>query len=504
VTRGEVAASLSLATDLATGLAWEHGLRTCALATRLADAAGLGAADRAAAWWMALLHSAGCTSDAHEAAAFYGDDIGWRAGFAVIDSGRPQEVTRFVAAHARPGARPASRAAAVGAGLALGQGRARVSLATHCEVAERFAGRMGVDLPALAFVFERWDGRGLPNGARGDAIPVPARTLHVARDAAALATEHGAEAAAAEIHRRAGGAYEPALAELVHEDWLAALDAPDLWEDVLGAEPGGAALAGEELDGACRAVADFADLKSPWTLGHSRAVSELAEAAAWRLGFDAARVEELRRAALVHDLGRAGVSNGIWDKPGPLTEGERERVRMHPYFTERALARSPGLAPLGELGGAHHERLDGSGYHRRAAAAQLGLGARVLATADVFQAMTEPRPHRPAHAAAAAAAELRAAVAAGRLDGEAADAVLAAAGQAGERPRTAWPAGLTDREVEVLRLLAGGAPNKVIAVRLGVSPKTVGHHVQHLYEKAGVRTRAAATLFALEQGLLRR
>ena len=510
VTRGEIAAALSLATDLATGFTWEHGLRTCALATRLAAQAGHCADDRAAAWWVALLHSAGCTSDAHEAARAYGDDIAARAAYTLIDSGRPREMLGFAVERVGAGAPPGRRALAVAAGLAVGRRRAGRAFAMHCEVAARLARRIGAEDRvggALAFVFERWDGRGLPAGAKGEAIPRPARVLHVARDAAALAAEHGPANGVAEIARRAGGAYDPALAELVVAHggvWLAELDAPDLWRTVLAAEPaGGEPLADDALDAACRAVADFSDLKSPWTYGHSRGVSELAEAAAWRLGLDADRVAQLRRAALVHDLGRVAVSNAIWDKPGALTEGESERVRMHPYFTERALARAPGLARLGELGASHHERLDGSGYHRRAVAAQLGVGERLLAAADGYGAMTEARPHRPARAPAAAAGELRAAVRAGRLDGEASEAVLAAAGQAGRPPRAAWPASLTDREVEVLRLLAGGLSNKGIAVRLNVSPKTVGHHVGHVYAKAGVASRAAATLFALEHGILR-
>jgi HD-GYP domain-containing protein (c-di-GMP phosphodiesterase class II) len=507
---GELVGAISLASDLGTGMPLEHGLRTCLLATRLADAAGCDEHVRADAWWVALLHAIGCTSDAHEAALLYGDDVAVRAAYAVIDPGRPAELLGFLRANAGAGRTGAARAAAFLAALAAGPSRPRAAFAQHCEVAERLAGRLGVDdgaAHALAFVFERWDGKGLPAGARGGAIPLSARLLHVARDADALCAHAGEAVAVAAVRERAGSAYDPDLAAaLCADDGQLVRElrgADDLWGAVMGPGPDGAPLHGERLDLACAAVADFVDLKSPWTRGHSRGVAELAEGAAWRLDTSAADVEAVRRAALLHDLGRVGVSNVIWDKPGPLDHAEWERVRLHPYFTERALARSPGLAALGELGGAHHERLDGSGYHRRLRAESLPPGARIIAAADAYHAMTEERPHRARASPDRAAAALRDDVRAGRQDPEAAEAVLAAAGRRAAPGRRTWPAGLTGREVEVLRALARGASNKEIARDLGVSPKTVGHHVAHVYAKAGVSTRAAATLFAMEHDLLR-
>jgi putative nucleotidyltransferase with HDIG domain len=249
-------------------------------------------------------------------------------------------------------------------------------------------------------------------------------------------------------------------------------------------------------------IGEFADLKSVFTLGHSTAVAELAEAAAWRLGLGEADVAVVRRAGLVHDVGRVAVSTGIWEKAGPLSTGEWERVRLHTYFGERVLARCGGLAEAGAVAARHHERLDGSGYHRGAAAGDLPLAARVLAAADVCQAMTEPRPHRAGLAPGDIARALDQEVVAGRLDGDAVAAVLQAAGLRGGAAPRAFPAGLTAREVEVLRLVARGHSNKAIAAQLQLSPKTVGHHVGHVYAKAGVSTRAAAALFAVEHGLL--
>jgi HD-GYP domain-containing protein (c-di-GMP phosphodiesterase class II) len=220
------------------------------------------------------------------------------------------------------------------------------------------------------------------------------------------------------------------------------------------------------------------------------------------MGVPAGSVTLLRRAALAHDLGRVGVSNAIWEKPGRLGFGEWERVRLHPHFTERAFAQSPDLAPVGVLAGSHHERLDGSGYHRGTSGPGLDQAARILAAADCYGAMREARAHRPALDASAAEAELIREADEGRLDAEAADAVLAAAGhRVRERPRE-LPAGLTDRELEVLLVLVRGESNQAIAAGLGISAKTVGHHVQHVYEKAGVRSRAAATLWAFEHDLV--
>ena len=210
----------------------------------------------------------------------------------------------------------------------------------------------------------------------------------------------------------------------------------------------------------------------------------------------------VRRAALAHDLGRVGVPNAIWEKPGPLGFGEWERVRLHAHYTERAFAQSPALAPIGRLAGSHHERLDGSGYHRGSRGPDLDQDARILAAADCYTAMCEDRPYRPALDAPEAEAALLREAKEGRLDADAVDAVLGAAGhRVDKRPRE-LPAGLTPRELEVLLALVRGESNQAIGDGLGISAKTAGHHVQHIYEKAGVRSRAAATLWAFEQDLV--
>ena len=203
----------------------------------------------------------------------------------------------------------------------------------------------------------------------------------------------------------------------------------------------------------------------------------------------------------MHDLGRMGVANTIWDKRVPLTAGEVERVRLHPYYTDRILASVPALACLAPIAAQHHERLDGSGYPRGSTAESLTPEGRLLAVADCYQAWSEPRPYREALDAGSAATRLRDDVKAGRLDGGAVAAVLRAAGHRIRRNRE-WPAGLTAREVEVLRHLARGMSQKEIAERLVISRKTASNHVEHIYTKIGVSNRALASLFATRHGLL--
>jgi HD-GYP domain-containing protein (c-di-GMP phosphodiesterase class II) len=466
---------------------------------RLGELAGAPAPVLADAYYVALLHSSGCTSDSHESAQLFGDDIAPRAAFALVDPTSPEELGAFLQENVRP--------ELLEHVLAGGLGPVQEGFAQHCEVAQRFAGWLGFDAgvrAALEFVYERWDGQGFPGVSSGEAIAMPARLLHVARDVSVCLTV-GTDARGF-VERRAGSAYDPALAAVAvaqFDELVGELDETRMWEQALETEPDPRIwIAGDRVDAAFTAIASFTDLKSPWLRGHSSGVAELAEAAAWRVGLPAEAVARVRRAGLAHDLGRVGVSNAIWEKPGPLGFGEWERVRLHPHFTERAFAISPAFAPIGALAGSHHERLDGSGYHR-GSRAPFDLEASLLAAADCYQAMSEARPYRPALEAPAAEAELLREAREGRLDPDAVDAVLAAAGhRVAARPRE-LPSGLTERELEVLLVLARGATNQQIAEQLGISAKTAGHHVQHIYAKAGVRSRAAATLWAFEHGLVR-
>jgi HD-GYP domain-containing protein (c-di-GMP phosphodiesterase class II) len=509
VRSAELWAALSLVSDLGTGQPLGHGLRTSVLAVRLAELVGADETTAADVHSLALLHAIGCTADAHEAAIRYGDDIAARADLARVDPSSSREMLGFALRRAGVGTSPPVRIARIVETLAAGRERACEGFAARCEVAERLAERLGVDARVrrgLCFAFERWDRYGFPAGAAGEAIPPAARLLHVARDADVFFAVGGAEAAARVLSARAGAAYEPQIAgrfAAAAGTLFAGLEEGTAWDAALWAEPGERRVLGAgELDPACRAGGDLADLKSPYTLGHARAVAELTEAAAARLGLDEAEVARARRAALLADLGRVGVSTAIWDKPRSLSEAEWERVRLHPYFTERVLRQSAGLAAIGGVAALHQERLDGSGYHRGLTASEQPMPARLLAAADAFSAMVEPRPHRRALAPEAAARELGGEVRDGRIDGEAARAVLAAAGERAPRSR-GWPAGLGDRDVEVLRLLVRGRTSPAIAAELGLPPSDAAERVRAIRSKIGVTSRAAAALFAIRHDLLR-
>jgi HD-GYP domain-containing protein (c-di-GMP phosphodiesterase class II) len=500
----ELVASMSLATDLGLGQPPEHVLRSCVLGLRIAEDLELGEGQRAVVYYVALLAWLGCHADAHEQSAWFGDDIQLRADRHLADS----VGARFVLSHVGRGRAPARRAAQLGALLISGRDALAAMETTHCMVAGLFAVRLGLGVEVrdgLQHVFERWDGKGSPAGIAGEEIALSARIAVVADIVESFRRLGGTAAAVDVARRRAGGQFDPRLADHVCENadaLLGGLDEATGWDAAIAAEPALAQrMSGVELDAALEAIADFADLKSPYTTGHSRGVALLAESAALRAGLGEPAAAELRRAGLLHDVGRIGVSNAVWDKPGALSETEMERVRMHPYLTQRTFSRSPRLAALAEVAAAHHERLDGSGYPRGLAGGALSPEARILAAADAYQAMSELRPHRPARSPEDAAQQLREEVRRGRLDADAVDAVLGAAGHRVTRRRDG-PAGLTQREVEVLVLLARGLSNKAIAAQLVVSPKTVGSHIEHIYRKIGCSTRASASLFAMQHGLL--
>ena len=349
-----------------------------------------------------------------------------------------------------------------------------------CEVAQRFAAwlDLGANVhAALEYVFARWDGQGFPS-AGADEIPSSMRLLHVGRDISLFLTAGGADEARDVVERRSGTAYDPDIAEIALrnlDDLLADLDETRMWQQALEFEPfPKISIAGERLDAAFRAIAALTGLKSPWLREHSTGVAELAEAAAWRLGLPAESVDHLRRAAFAHDLGRVGVSNAIWEKPGPLGFGEWERVRLHPHYTERAFAQSQALASIGMLAGSHHERLDGSGYHRGTRGPALDQSARILAAADCYGAMREARPYRPALDEDAAEAELLREVAEGRLDPDAVHAVLGAAGHVVRERARELPAGLTERELEVLPCSCAGDPTRRSPISSASRPRPSG------------------------------
>jgi HD-GYP domain-containing protein (c-di-GMP phosphodiesterase class II) len=503
----ELVAALSLGIDLGFGQPMEHVLRQCLIALRLAERIGLDEEQRAVVYYTALLVNVGCHTDAHEQAKWFGDDIAVKSikydhdprslrmaatGMKFLGSGHPP-LHRF----------------RLGLEFAIsGHREVDGMVAHHAAIARALGEHLGLAgevLDALGSAYERWDGRGWPGKLAGDGVPLAARLAQVAEYVEVANRLGGVEAAKQLARERSGKQFDPAVAAVVASEGdliLSGLDDVATWDAVIDAEPALAVvLRGDSFDHALTAIGDFVDLKSPYFLGHARAVAALAGEAGITLGLPESEVCVLRRAGLVHDLGRLGVSNAIWDKRGPLGPGEWERARLLPYLTERMLRQSAALAPLAGVAVQHRERLDGSGYPHRLSGSGITPLARILGAADAYQAMREPRPHRSALSADAAAAELRADVKSGRYDADAAEAVLVAAGHRIARRRQG-PAGLTPREVEVLRLLARGLSNKEIAARLTISPKTVGNHAEHIYAKIGAPTRAAAALFAILHGLL--
>jgi HD-GYP domain-containing protein (c-di-GMP phosphodiesterase class II) len=507
-TLAELLAVLSLATDLGMGQPMEHVLRQTLIAVRLARRLGLAEPDQEVVFYTALVAWVGCHVDAYEQAKWFGDDTALKNDFRYTDFATTASKPLFMLRHLGAG-RPVAERARLGLTF-FGAGRkaAEDMLDNHWMAADDLAAQLGLAQrvrDSVEQTFERWDGKGVPNGTRGEQVPLATRLVALADVVEVFHHAGGVPAAVDVAQQRRGTQFDPAIVDLFVAEaatLCAGLDDTSSWDMVLAAEPArGAALDDQQVEAALAAIADFTDVKSPYTIGHSRQVAELAGQAGHAYGLSDPAARQLRLAGLVHDLGRLGVPNTIWDKPGPLSHAETERVRLHPYYTERMLASSPALAPLAAIAVQHHERMDGSGYPRGLARGAVSPAGRLLAAADFYQSRTEPRPHRPAQPADAAAAQLRAEVAAGRIDAEAAAAVLTAAGHRVAR-RQARPDGLTRREIEVLRLLAQGLSNREIAARLVISVKTASHHVEHIYAKTGTANRARASLYAARHGLI--
>jgi HD-GYP domain-containing protein (c-di-GMP phosphodiesterase class II) len=496
----ELVAGLSVVSDLGRGLTDGQGVRTGVVAGKLAARLQLPDADRETVFWVSLLRFVGCTATASEMAAALGDELAVGAAFAAADARDLRDVLR--GALAAVGPRP-DRLLSF---LIRAPGVVRTHEVASCEVAQVLAGRLGLPptvAAALGQVFERWDGHGHPGVLARDGLAIATRVWQVAHVLDLLA---GAKDALGQLRRRAGRTLDPVVVRAAAgaADELLAARADAGLAALLAAEPEphrtvGAADADEVL----AVFGLVADLKSPLFRGHSERVSALAVAAARAAGRPDAEVTGLRGAGLVCDVGRVGVSSAIWEKQRPLTDAEQELVRLHPYLTARALGRVPALADLAEVACAHHERCDGSGYHRGLTGTALSPAAALLAAADAWVTAGELRPHRPARSDAERTALLRAHAAAGRLPRAAVDAVLTAAGAA-PAGRSGASGVLTDRERAVLDLVADGLTNGAIGRRLGISPKTVNAHLEHAYAKLGVSTRASAVVAALSRGELAR
>jgi HD-GYP domain-containing protein (c-di-GMP phosphodiesterase class II) len=499
----ELMGIFSVAADTGMGMPLDHGLRSATVSARIAALHGAPAKVQSDAYYVSLLRYIGCTSDSHIAAEVMGDEVALRGKLYGADWARPGDVLPRMA-------RAIGATESLGGALRLLRLLSKLpkmmsTARSHCEVGDRLAAEIGFDTgfrETLFQAFESWNGRGHPKKLKGEAVALPMRVGNVGEAFEVGHRENGAAGAREVLAQRSGGALDPRLVDtaLAHADELSSLlDRPSAWDTAMSAEPEPQRQASEpEVDVILSAIGDFADLKSNFTRGHSRGVAALADAAAEHLHLAPETRRLLSRAAHVHDLGRIAVSEGVWDKPGPLSDGEWDQVRTHTYVGERVLSRCKSLAPVLEIATAAHERLDGSGYHRRLAGDHCKAPARLLAAADVFRALTEERPHRPAKSPDEAANLLRDMAQAGSLCPDAVAAILGGA----PRPTPRHASGLTDREIEVLRLVARGLTNKEVASALDISTKTAGRHLENIFQKIGVTTRAGAAMWAMQKGIV--
>ena len=503
----ELVAALSLGIDLGFAQPMEHTLRQCLIALRMAERLDLDGPQRVAVYYTALLISVACHADAHEQAKWFGDDIALKADKHKYDS-RSLRATLGGVRRLGSGRSPLHRFRLGLEFLLSGHRSLDGMIEHHASLARRLAEQLSLPdavLLALVASYERWDGRGWPGRLGGDAIPIAARIAQAAEYVEVANRMGGITAVKRLVRELRGRQFDPKICDLLTseaEAIFSGLDDVAVWDAVIGAEPALAVVVtGDRLQTALVAIANFVDLKSPYFLGHAQAVAELAAEAGQRSGLDEGDVRRLRHAGLLHGLGRLGISNAIWDKRGPLGAGEWERVRLQPYLTARMLRQSRAFGPIAGIVLQHRERLDGSGYPHGLVGTAIAREARILAAADAYQSMCEPRPHRPARTPEEAAVLLRGEAKAGRYDADAAEAVLGAAGHRVVRRREG-PAGLTVREIEVLRLVARGLSNKEVAQTLFISAKTVSNHIEHIYAKIDASTRAGAGLFAMQHGLL--
>ncbi|HEY3496117.1 MAG TPA: HD domain-containing phosphohydrolase [Polyangiaceae bacterium] len=490
----EIAAALSVGTDLGNGRPPGTAMRVTRRALRIA-ACQPERLDARVVLWAGLLRFAGCVSTSVEEASFGGDDLALRSALLTADLSDPNDLFRHLGSgrYVAAGSGPIDLAGFAARGPEIAP---RV-LAAHCEVAVSLARRLGLDdevLSAIGAYHERFDGGG-PRGLVAEAVPLATRVLAVAQGTE-LHADHSAGERRALLEARAGRSYDPRLVEVALAD-DAPIDASP-WPELEAAEGDAPRMVDDdEIPELLRVLGDWADLKSPYFLGHSRAVARTAATVARAEGEDA---RLLSVAATVHDIGRVGVPNGVWDRPGALDADQRARAQTHVAVAGTILSRIQQLEPVRRLVAAHHERLDGSGYPSALDANALSRPARLLAAADVWVSLRQPRPHRLALSTEAAARVLKEEVTAGRLDARAVAAVLDAAGLATAPP--ALPNGLSEREAEVLAWVARGLTNKEVGAKLRLSPRTVQQHTLRIYRKLGVTTRAAAALFAAEHDLV--
>ena len=512
----DVLGAFSLASDLAAGLQAKHGARSCYIGMRIADALGLPAEQHVDLYYAELLKDAGCTAYTSQLAAFWlVDELAAKRDLQFFrDPNNPFDIIPWVLQYVAAGAPLASRTTRALDFFRHGREFLREGFESTCQVATRIAQRLGMPQSvqdALMQVFEQWDGKGMPEGSSGQAIPIISRIILVTSHLEVFHRTGGRDAPRRVAVERRGKAFDPSvvdafLAAVEREEFWEALEQERMWDTVLAMEPQQSPhrhIGEDRLMDVVLAFADYSDLKSPSIAGHSRRVASLVERIARRMAFREDQVIEIYRAALVHDIGLVAVPSFVLDKPQDrLTEAEREQLRLHPYHSQRIVSKVPLLSAVAAIAAAHHERSDGRGYPAGLAGIQISPQAGVLAVADHFDELTHDTPDRPAVDVEEAIRLLRLDVTAGSTQPVETLAEELGLPSGRKESRQTWPNGLTEREVEVLRLVASGHDRRQAAKLLFISEGTVRSHLEHIYSKIGGSNRAAATLFAVEQGLL--
>ena len=505
----ELVAALSLGVDLGFGQPMEHVLRQCVIALRLAERAGLDDDARSVVYYTALLVNVGCHADAYEQAKWFGDDIDLKSHKYEHE---PRSIAGVAAALRQVGrGNPPLHRFRVSVEFALSGFRELDGMIEqHAALARSLAAELGLPGPvqqAVGASYEQWDGRGWPGELRGDAVPVASRLAQFAEYVEVAHRIGGTGGAEMLARGRSGTQFDPSLVHLLcghAEDILGDLDTAQTWDAVIGAEPAlGVLLEGEQLDAALLGVANFVDLKSPFTLGHARAVAGYAAAAGHQLGWPDRDVQTVRRAGLVHGLGRLGCRTRSGTSPGRWVRVNGSGCACIPISPSGCCASRPGWPRSAPSRSSSASAWTARGTrtacpaprsHRRPASSPR------LTSTSPCGSRGPTGPHGPRRKPRRSCAPRS------RPDGsdaDAAEAVLSVAGhasQAARRPE--HPAGLTAREVDVLRLAAQGLSSRQIAQRLVISPKTARNHIEHIYVKIGASSRATASLFAMRHGLL--
>lgn len=497
--------SLSLLTDLGFGQPSEHLLRSARIGLRIGQRLGLDTSQLTTLYDVGLLTYVGCSTYGDDTATLFGNDIDVRALAAGQDlAGLPAMM--FMLRRVGHGRRAVGRALEITSFLATGGRDVAQQMAGHCSAAGALADRLGLGSDVRRGVeqaYARWDGRGVPDDLSGAQLSLAARISHVAEACEVMERTVGVEAAVDLVCARTGTQFDPEVTAAVAASPESLFDgiSEDCIDQIMASEPVvRPQLSEEELDVALEAIGDFCDLRCSFFAGHASQTAALVSAGAELMNLTAADTRLVRRAALVHEVGRFGVDATVWTRPGPVSASRRERMRLHVYYVERIFDRPEPLRRIGLLAATHHEWMDGSGYHRGLAAPTLSAPARLLAAAHAYHSMQQSRPYRDALTEVDARQRLLAEAQRGHLDPQSVDAVLTAVGHRVTRTRVEGAMGLTRRELEVLRLIASGLPNKQIANRLAIRPKTVGNHVEHIYLKLGVTNRAGATMSAMQHG----